>query len=92
LKFASQQKLVRCLPVIFLASVFVTIASVAQAWMSCGRVENYRPVSDPPPGASNQSVSVFAIRLSRSSIAAMLGQKAGESQCQALTLEQVASS
>ncbi len=35
--------------------------------MSCGRVENYRPVSDPPPSASNQSVSVFAIRLSRSS-------------------------
>jgi len=47
LKFASQQKLVRYLPVIFLASVLVTIASVAQAWMSCGRVEKYQPVSDP---------------------------------------------
>jgi hypothetical protein len=47
LKFASLPKLVRCLPVILLASVFVTIASVAQAWMSCWRIEEYPPVSNP---------------------------------------------
>jgi hypothetical protein len=47
LKFASLLNLVRLLPVVWLASVLVMIASVAQAWQSCERVEQYEPVSDP---------------------------------------------
>jgi hypothetical protein len=47
LKFAPQPKLVRNLWAIFLASVFAAIATTAQAWMSCGRIEQYEPVSNP---------------------------------------------
>jgi len=46
LNFVSLRKPVRCLPVISLAAVFLTIVPVAQASMSCRRVENYDPVSD----------------------------------------------
>jgi hypothetical protein len=47
LKFVSLPRPVRYLPVVFLGSVFLTIASAAQAWMSCFRIEEYPPVSDP---------------------------------------------
>jgi alkanesulfonate monooxygenase SsuD/methylene tetrahydromethanopterin reductase-like flavin-dependent oxidoreductase (luciferase family) len=48
LKFAALLlKLVRCVPVVSLASVLVTIASTAQAWMTCRDIQQYEPVSDP---------------------------------------------
>jgi hypothetical protein len=40
-------KMVRYLPVIFIVSAFATIASVAQASMTCARFDEFSAVSDP---------------------------------------------
>jgi hypothetical protein len=46
-KFAPLPQQVRYLPLIFIASVFLTVASIAQASMTCTRIDDFPVVSDP---------------------------------------------
>ena len=48
MKFATLLKLVRYLPVIFIASFFLTTASIVQASMMCTKVDELPIVSEPP--------------------------------------------
>jgi hypothetical protein len=47
IKFAFLPKMIRYLPVIFIAAGFATIASIAHASMTCTRIDEFPVVSDP---------------------------------------------
>jgi hypothetical protein len=47
MKRGSLQKMVRFLPVIFIVSGFLTVASIAHASMTCAWIDEFPVVSDP---------------------------------------------